>query len=210
MSESFHAQLLKVLPLLLLLLSSPSPSIPLKWYFIVLAVSADTADTVAHVTNAAWMLDNGNNWMAIYVKYNWDFIEIMPLIRLDSAACKVKSVLCHLFVIFLQQFVSVTTLSCPSAPPVWESSNRTPCVTHTLQYPFKIDIVRMYKYIVSCEDTRYLFALTWPITLHFMQLAPCSFYPRPSAAFSPNQWRASVLLLVSIIEVSDADGGLMA
>ena len=44
--------------------------------------------------------------MPIYVKYNWDFIEIMPLIRLDSAACKVKSVLCHLFVIFLQQFVS--------------------------------------------------------------------------------------------------------
>lgn len=104
MSESCHAQLRKVLPLLLLLLSSPSPSIPLKWYFIVLAVSADTADT--HVTNAASMLDNGNNWMPIYVKYNWDFIEIMPLIRLDSAACKVKSVLCHLFVIFLQQFVS--------------------------------------------------------------------------------------------------------
>ena len=104
MSESCHAQLRKVLPLLLLLLSSPSPGIPLKWYFIVLAVSADTADT--HVTNAASMLDNGNNWMPIYVKYNWDFIEIMPLIRLDSAACKVKSVLCHLFVIFLQQFVS--------------------------------------------------------------------------------------------------------
>ena len=79
---------------LLLLLSSPSPSIPLKWYFIVLAVSADTADT--HVTNAAWMLDNGNNWMPIYVKYNWDFIEIMPLIRLDSAAVRSSqsSVIC--------------------------------------------------------------------------------------------------------------------
>ena len=38
MSESCHAQLRKVLPLLLLLLSSPSPGIPLKWYFIVLAV----------------------------------------------------------------------------------------------------------------------------------------------------------------------------
>ena len=98
-------------------------------------LSADT-----HVTNAASMLDNGNNWMPIYVKYNWDFIEIMPLIRLDSAACKVKSVLCHLFVIFLQQFVSDAKLRpCSHVRPHLGSEKAATelLVSHTLQYTRK-------------------------------------------------------------------------
>ena len=173
MSESCHAQLRKVLPLLLLLLSSPSPSIPLKWYFIVLAVSADTADT--HVTNAASMLDNGNNWMPIYVKYNWDFIEIMPLIRLDSAAVRSSqsSVICSwYFCSSLCRMLSYDPRSCPSAPRVWESSNRTPCVTTLCSIPVnRYCIVKpihqqsawlhVYKYIHSLFMRRHsIFAMT--------------------------------------------------